>query len=112
MRDWNEVNELCMLAHVPGLHRQEGSVLILFDDGELCFTKCGSLLYMRSLHQFETAILRDDDKDRPSGFVAECYGNKCIFVSSQEDADVIREVMTRVKLADSLGVQPDALRKR
>jgi hypothetical protein len=96
MRDWNKVNELCFMAHVQDLHKKPGSVVILFSDGEVVYTKSGELFGQRHLHQFEMPLLQDPDEDRASGFVQSAFGHKCIFVNSSEDARLIRDEMRTV----------------
>lgn len=92
-RNWSIVNELCAIAHEQANKENQGGVILLFDDGEIVFTKGGSLFGQRTMHQFEAPLLNETDNDRAAGFVAKVFGYKCVYLRTSAEAAEIRIAM-------------------
>jgi hypothetical protein len=86
----NRIQEMVAKAHNPALaDRDPGLVFLIFDDGELSLTKCGPLLWQRSVHLVEHGL------GVSFGIFPVSYGeHTCAFVT-EEDGKKIREQMRK-----------------
>jgi hypothetical protein len=94
MIDFTEVNELLAIANEPALAKEAGSIIILFADGEICYTKAGNLLGLRSVHQFEPPL---PFRDFPvaEGFTECLFGHPCVIMDCERAAREIRNEMAK-----------------
>src|SRR5437868_10576720 len=82
------IEQMAFDAHKPELAEEDpGHVIVLFDDGEIVSTKCGPLLWCRTLHHVRYGLGISFGK-----FPVERDGRTLCF-STEEEAVRIRDAM-------------------
>ena len=88
MTTQNVAEQLAFLLHSEARAKSnlETHVYLVFQDGEICLTKCGDLLGQRNLHMVEAGVTNAI----PSVFPNKMGENTYAYVDSKEEAMAIR----------------------